>query len=184
LGGQGWREGAASKKTGLNLPARDFPIRNFPVHKIFPAILLFVRKNLIVQTFVRNFFGFFRFRTGKNLAGEISIRNFLRFSTFDWKILRLLKFHGQKKSVFSDASAGPVSQDLRRRSELVAELTIFFSTFNRKYFWFFRFRSDIPEILGYERQYTAKNSVTTPFTQQNGIVFPGYNQGTFSKKCS
>jgi len=65
----------------------------------------------------------------------------LRFSTFDRKILRFLKFHGQKKYAVSDPVVGSVSQDLRRRSELVAELTTFFPTFAPTLFGFFKFQS-------------------------------------------
>jgi len=51
----------------------------------FPAFWIFVRKNPGVRTFARNFFGFFRFQTGKNPAGKISSQKFLGFSTFNRK---------------------------------------------------------------------------------------------------
>ena len=117
------------------------PNSNPMAPKIFPAIWIFVRKNLAVQTFVRNFFGFFRFRTGKNPAGKISRQLFLRFSTFAPKIFRFLKFHGQKKFGFSDPIPPAMEYDLRRGSESVAELTTFFPTFAPTFFGFFKFQS-------------------------------------------
>ena len=109
--------------------------------KIFPAILIFVRKNLAVQTFDRKFFGFFNFQTEKNTAGKISSHLFLRFSTFDRKIFRFLKFHGQKKYAVFDPMPLAMEYDLRRGSELVAELTTFFPTFAPDFFGFFNFQS-------------------------------------------
>jgi hypothetical protein len=90
----GWRKGGCMKQENLQLPMLSglFPNSNPIAPKIFPAIWIFVRKNLAVQTFIRNFFGFFRFRTGKKLAEKISRQLFLRFSTFDRKIFRFLKF--------------------------------------------------------------------------------------------
>jgi len=109
--------------------------------KNFPVIWIFVRKNSGVQSFVRNFFEFFRFRIGKNQAGKISRQLFLRFSTFNRKNFRFLKFHGQKKFGFFDPSTGSVSRDLRRGSESVAKLTPFFPTFKPDFFGFFNFQS-------------------------------------------
>ena len=87
--------------------------------QVFPAIWIFVRKNPGVQTFARNFFGDFIFRTGEKPAGKISRQLFLRFSTFAPKIFRPGKFRGQKKYGFSAAPAWAADRDLRRRSELV-----------------------------------------------------------------
>jgi hypothetical protein len=121
LGGLVAQEGgASSKKTGTNRPAPVFSCKIPISSKLFPAIFIFVRKNSAARTFARNFFGFFNFQTGKNPAGEVSFQNFLRFSTFNRKFFWFFKFRGKKKSVFSDSGAGSVSQDLRRRSELVA----------------------------------------------------------------
>jgi hypothetical protein len=142
--------------------------------KNFPAIWIFVRKNLAVQTFARNFFGFFNFQTEKNTAGKISSQIFLRFSTFDRKIFRFLKFHGQKKYGFSNSGVGSVSQDLRRRRELVAELTPFFPTFAPTFFRFFNFQSknfwdfqlSSRKILA-EKYFAAKKYGRTNFRTKN-----------------
>jgi hypothetical protein len=142
--------------------------------KIFPAIWIFVRKILAVQTFVRNFFGFFRFRTGKNLAEKISRQLFLRFSTFAPKIFRQKNFHGQKKYGFSDPGVGSVSQDLRRGIESVAELTPFFPTFAPTFFGFFNFQSK--NFLDFQissrkilagKTFAAKKSGCTNFQTKN-----------------
>ena len=73
--------------------------------QVFPAIWIFVRKNPGVQTFARNFFGDFIFRTGEKPAGKISRQLFLQFSTFAPKIFRPGKFRGQKKYGLPDSMA-------------------------------------------------------------------------------
>jgi hypothetical protein len=69
--GQGWREGGET----------DYPVRTFSRPtlirpKNFPAILISVRKNPGVRTFVWNFFGSFRFQTGKKPTGKFSAQKF------------------------------------------------------------------------------------------------------------
>jgi len=98
----------------------------------------------------------------------------LRFSTFDRKIFRFLKFRGQKKYGFSDPGDGSVSQDLRRGSESVAELTPFFPTFAPTFFGFFKFQSknfwDF-QISGRKilagKTFAAKKSGRTNFQTKN-----------------
>jgi len=97
LGGRDGAKGGC-KQEDRPEPARDFFIRIFPVHKIFPAFFIFVRKNPAARTFARIFFGFSNFQTKKKLAGEISIQNFLRFPTFAPKIFRPGKFRGKKST--------------------------------------------------------------------------------------
>jgi len=125
---------------------KDKPLHNtslgIRLPQNFPAILIFLQKNPGVQTFARNFFGFFNFQTGKNLAGKISIQIFLRFPTFDRKFFWFLKFRGKKKYGISDPGAGTASQDLRRRSELVVQLTPFFPTFAPTFFGIFNFQPE------------------------------------------
>ena len=125
----------------------DYPVWTFsrptPIRpKIFPAIFISVRKNTDVQTFVRNFFGFFRFQTGKSTAVKISVQHFLRFSTFAAKFFRQKKFRGQKKYGFPDSMACIPENGLRRRVELVVEPTPLFPTFVPTFFSFFNFRPE------------------------------------------
>jgi len=53
-----------------------------------------------------------------------------------------LKFRGKKKYGISDPGAGTASQDLRRRSELVVQLTPFFPTFAPTFFGIFNFQPE------------------------------------------
>jgi len=104
------------------------------------------------QTFDRNFFGIFNFRTGKNLAGKISIQKFLQFSTFAAKIFRQKIFHGQKEYAVSDPyprlclkiydGSHQVLRIVSAVFQLSRRIFLEFSTFNRKFFWFFRFRAE------------------------------------------
>jgi len=122
-------------------PATRFSCKISLYSKIFPAILIFIQKNPGVRTFIRNFFGSFRFQTGKNPAGKFSVQNFSGKK----------KFAAKKKYGFSDSLSCVPGNDLRRRSELVRELTSFFQlsrqlflkilTFNPKFFAFFNFQA-------------------------------------------
>ena len=137
--GQGWRKG------GLNDPSimeSDHELTWNPVAPKFSGNFDFPPKNPGVQTFARNFFGFFNFQTGKNLAGKISIQIFLRFPTFDRNFFWFLKFRGKKKYGIPDPGAGTASQDLRRRSELVVQLTPIFPTFAPTFFGIFNFQPE------------------------------------------
>ena len=125
----GWRPGGCIDR------------KPFPSVALFSAILIFVRKNPGVRDFARNFFEFFRFQTGKDPAKISSRQLFLQILTFAPKIFRQKKFYCQKKSGFSHPGAGSLLHDLRRRSELVVELTPFFPTFAPTFFGFFNFQS-------------------------------------------
>ena len=165
----------------------SFSVRNLVGPGNFLAFQIFIQKNLAVRTFVRNFFGFFNFQTGKNPAGELSIPKFLRFSKFAPKIFRPGKFRGQKKFRFSDSMAYTLVEDLRRGSELVAELTPFFPTFAPTFFGFFNFRPEKFWILEISNQkksgqknFVAKKIRAYELSRQNFLAGknfgpPGHN---------
>jgi hypothetical protein len=129
FGGQGWRKGG---------------IRYDPARHRF-----FLQNSKQPQTFSGNFgfcpefFGIFKFQTRKNPAGEISVKKFLEFSTFNRKIFRFFKFRGQKKSGIYDTRFLATDSDLRLWLQSIAYLTTFFPTFAPTFFLFFNFQSKI-----------------------------------------